>query len=177
MTDQKDCRVKRRSTKLGVRFGVLGGLTVLLASGLSASPMMTTQAHAAYGPCNTTSWRDVPTLGPANEYKIPARSGNGISCYMKYYTGSESAVRAMQQAIQICYGGTYAARRITNSGGADGVYGSGTVDAVRWLQKNKLGLASSADGVYGPQTRSRMKWPHYYNRGALLRSCTNPSTF
>lgn len=115
--------------------------------------------------------------GTANEYKIPARTENGISCYLGYEVGSRSAVEALQQAVIICYGGTWAVHRISNSGGADGSYGPGTVEAVRWLQSNKLGLTgSAADGVYGPDTRSRMQWPHYYNRGALLYSCSNPST-
>ncbi|USQ89598.1 hypothetical protein NFX46_17145 [Streptomyces phaeoluteigriseus] len=35
-------------------------------------------------------------------------------------------------------------------GGADGLCGTGTVDAVRWLQTNRLGV--SAAGVYGPAT-------------------------
>ncbi|WP_433020630.1 peptidoglycan-binding protein [Kribbella sp. CA-294648] len=139
--------------------------------------MMAAPAHAAYGTCNTTSWRDVPTLGgTSNEYKIPARVGNGISCYMGYLQGSEAAVEALQQAIVICYPGTWASSKVHSSGGVDGVYGGGMVAAVEWLQKNRLNLASTADGVYGPETRSRMRWPHYYDRGALLISCTNPST-
>lgn len=158
------------------RIGLLGMLPLLLAAGLTAGPAMTTPAHAAYGPCNTTSWRDVPTLGGKNEYRIPARSGNGISCYLSYYEGSSSAVEALQQAITICYAGTWASRKIHDSGGVDGVYGTGTVEAVKWLQVNKLGLAGSADGAYGPQTRGKLKWPHYYDRGALLNSCSNPST-
>lgn len=135
------------------------------------------QAHAAYGPCDTTSWRDVAHLGgTTNEYKIPARTGNGLSCYMGYRQGPRAAVEALQVAIIICYGGP-PAQMIYNSGGADGYYGSGTVDAVKWLQINKLGLSGSADGVYGPQTRSRMEWPHYYERGAILYSCSNPPAF
>ncbi|MER7378471.1 peptidoglycan-binding domain-containing protein [Streptomyces lanatus] len=176
---RKGCIVKQRvSTTLRLRISVLGALAFLFAAGLTASPMMTEPAHAAYGPCNTTAWRDVPHLsGTVNEYKIPARTDNGISCYMGYQVGSRSAVEALQQAIIICYGGTWAAQRINNSGGADGIYGTGTVEAVRWLQNNKLGLSGSADGVYGPDTRSHMQWPHYYDRGALLYSCSNPSTF
>ncbi|MEV4684624.1 peptidoglycan-binding domain-containing protein [Streptomyces kurssanovii] len=170
--------MQRVSTSLRMRSGVLGTLALLFAAGLTASPMMTAPAHAAYGPCNTTSWRDVPHLsGTSNEYKIPARTDNGLSCYLGYQVGSSSAIEALQQAIMICYGGTWAAQRIGNSGGADGSYGPATVEAVRWLQINRLGLTgSAADGVYGPNTRSRMEWPHYYNRGALLNSCSNPST-
>ncbi|MER5551337.1 peptidoglycan-binding domain-containing protein [Streptomyces sp. NPDC002793] len=167
--------MQRASMPLRMRIGALGTLSLLVAAGLTASPVMTTPAHAAYGPCNTTSWRDVPTLGGKNEYKIPARSGNGISCYMGYREGSSSAVKALQQAITMCYPGTWAARKI-NSDGIDGIYGTDTVEAVRWLQINEFELAGSADGVYGPQTRGKMRWPHYYDRGALLNDCSNPST-
>ncbi|MFI9585367.1 peptidoglycan-binding protein [Streptomyces sp. NPDC052236] len=161
---------------LRMRIAVLGALALLLASGLIASPMMSTPAHAAYGPCNTTSLRDVPNLAGDNVYKFPARSDNGLSCYMGYQQGSTSAVRALQEAIIVCYGGTWAAQRVGNSGGADGIYGTATVEAVRWLQINKLGLSGSADGVYGPLTRSRMLWPYNYH-GAVLYHCDNPSAY
>lgn len=175
-TDRKDCIVRRVPRTPGLRKGTRGALALLFTAGLTAGPAMTTPAYAAYGPCNTTSWRDVPSLGGSNEYRIPARTGNGLSCYLRYFEGADAAVEELQKAIVICYGGTWASERITRSGGFDGVYGTGTVEAVEWLQKNRLGLSASADGVYGPETRSRMRWPHYYDRGALLYSCTNPST-
>ncbi|WP_261993812.1 peptidoglycan-binding domain-containing protein [Streptomyces sp. t39] len=146
-------------TRRRTRFGVLGAAALLLGAGLTASPMMTTPAHAAYGPCNTTVQR---TDGVAvnNYYVVPARTGNGLSCYMQWQTGSSNAVTALQRAILRCYGSTPAAERIRDSGGADGVYGTGTVEAVRWLQANRLGV--SADGVYGPATRAAMWWPDYW---------------
>lgn len=168
--------MKRVSTTLGKRMAALAVLALVLAAGLTVSPVATAPADAAYGTCNTTSWRDVPSLGGDNVYQIPARSGNGISCYMGYRQGSESAVSALQRAILICYSDTPAYGMVFNSGRDDGIYGAGTVAAVKWLQKNRLGLTgSNADGVYGPQTRSRLKWPHYYH-GAALYSCSNPST-
>lgn len=169
--------MKRFRSVLGTRIKVLGASAVLLAAGLTASPIMATQAHAAYGPCNTTTWRDVPSLGD-NDHLLPARSGNGISCYMGYLQGSRAAVEALQTAITQCYPGTWAAAKINStsangSGGFDGIYGAGTAAAVEWLQKNRLNLTgSNADGVYGPKTRSAMKWPVYYH-GARLYSCIN----
>ena len=74
---------------------------------------------------------------------------------------------ALQRAIVYCYSGTYAANRINATGGADGVYGTGTVDAVRWLQANRLGV--SADGDYGPATREQMQWPLYTEGGTFYR--------
>ncbi|MFC9269269.1 peptidoglycan-binding domain-containing protein [Streptomyces zhihengii] len=162
-------------TRRRTRMGVLGAAAMLFAAGLTASPVMTTPAHAAYGPCNTTVKR---TDGVAvhNYYVVPARSGNGLSCYMRYATGSENAVTALQKAILRCYGTTPAAQKIRDSGGADGSYGSGTVEAVRWLQANRLGV--SADGVYGPATRAAMEWPDYWrdpsNGQIRFIDCYNP---
>ncbi|MBM9620831.1 peptidoglycan-binding domain-containing protein [Streptomyces zhihengii] len=162
-------------TRRRTRMGVLGAAAMLFAAGLTASPVMTTPAHAAYGPCNTTVKR---TDGVAvhNYYVVPARSGNGLSCYMRYATGSANAVTALQKAILRCYGTTAAAQKIRDSGGADGSYGTGTVEAVRWLQANRLGV--SADGVYGPATRAAMKWPDYWrdpsNGQIRFIDCYNP---
>ncbi|WCD94899.1 peptidoglycan-binding domain-containing protein [Streptomyces sp. HUAS 31] len=157
-----------------MRISVLGAWAFLFAAGLTASPMMTAPAHAAYGPCNTTVKR-TDGLGsggvPGNHYTIPARTNNGLSCYMQYQTGSSNAVTALQRAILYCYSGTYAANRISATGGADGSYGDGTVDAVRWLQANRLGV--SDDGVYGPATREQMRWPLYTEGGTYI-ACFNP---
>ncbi|MFK4246156.1 peptidoglycan-binding domain-containing protein [Micromonospora chokoriensis] len=157
------------------RIGLLGALALILSGGLVASPMTAAPAHAAYGPCNTTVHR-TDGLAVYNYYVVPARTDNGLSCYMQWQTGSSNAVRALQNAILRCYGSTYAARRIRDTGGADGFYGTGTVDAVRWLQANRLGV--SADGVYGPATRQAMWWPDYWRDprdGSVdFISCYNP---
>ncbi|WP_203588096.1 peptidoglycan-binding domain-containing protein [Actinospica acidiphila] len=83
---------------------------------------------------------------------------------------------ALQRAILRCYSSTPAASRIRSSGGADGIYGDGTVWAVRWLQANRLGV--SADGVYGPDTRAAMRWPDYWrdpSDGSIdFIDCYNP---
>ncbi|MFE1795060.1 peptidoglycan-binding domain-containing protein [Streptomyces sp. NPDC059517] len=160
--------MQRVSTTLRMRSGVLGALVLLFAAGLTASPMMTAPAHAAYGPCNTTVKRTDGLNNSGNHFTVPARTGNGLSCYMQYQTGSDNAVTALQRAIVYCYPGTYAANRIINTGGADGSYGDGTVDAVRWLQANRLGV--SADGVYGPATRGQMRWP-LYTPGGIYIAC------
>jgi murein L,D-transpeptidase YcbB/YkuD len=164
-------------TKFRLRIGVLGALALLVGSGLTASPMMATTAHAAYGVCNTTAWPDVPDRPGDNRFWVPARTNNGLSCYMGYQQGSRSAVEAVQLAVIQCYNGTWAAQRIRSSGGADGVYGVGTVEAVKWLQKNRFGFTGSdADGVYGPKTRAKLQWPLFWH-GAQLITCSNPSTF
>ncbi|WP_203588097.1 hypothetical protein [Actinospica acidiphila] len=64
------------------RFAMLGAAALLFATGLTAGPVMTTPAHAAYGPCNTTVKR-TDGLAVNNYYRVPARTGNGLSCYMR----------------------------------------------------------------------------------------------
>ncbi|MFE8954293.1 hypothetical protein [Streptomyces althioticus] len=59
---------------------MLGAAALLFAPGLTASPVMTTPAHAAYGPCNTTVKR-TDGLAVNNYHRVPARTGNGLSCY------------------------------------------------------------------------------------------------
>ncbi|MGA5347505.1 peptidoglycan-binding domain-containing protein [Streptomyces griseoincarnatus] len=49
---------------------------------------------------------------------------------------------------------------IRAGGGVDAIYGDGTVEAVRRLRADRLGV--SADGVYGPDTRAAMLWPDYW---------------
>lgn len=151
-------------TTLRMRIGVLGASAAVLAGGLTASPIMTGAAHAAYGTCNTIYKYDPPNLGPGNYRPVPARTGNGTSCYMGYHQGSTLAVKTLQKAILTCHSGTWAANKIRNSGGADGIYGSGTAAAVESLQK-LFGL--TADGVYGPKTRDKLQWPLYYYDRAL----------
>lgn len=125
-------------------------LSAVATVGLQASP-----AQAAYGVCNTTA-----TYGGEVSLRVPARTDNGTSCYIAYGTGSDSAVRAVQDAIYFCYRGTTAYDRMIDSGGRDGRYGDGMVSAMKWLQANKLGLSGSdVDGVYGPTVRDRLQWP------------------
>lgn len=128
-------------------------------------------APTAYGPCNGTVKR-TDGLAPNNYYRIPKRTNNGLNCYLAWQEGGKEAVKALQGAVLRCYDDTYAARRINATGGADGTYGTGTVDAVRWLQNNRLGL--TGDGVYGPATRKKMKWPFYAEPSGSVRSCQNP---
>jgi hypothetical protein len=76
------------------------------------------------------------------------------------------------------HSGTPAAQYIVESGGIAGVYGEGTVKAVRWLQANRLGFTgSNVDGTYGPATRSALMWPMYnkISGGYTFRyTCKNP---
>ncbi|MFF1815894.1 peptidoglycan-binding protein [Kribbella sp. NPDC058245] len=157
-----------------MRRGLFAGLTLILTA-VPLAVLTSLPAQAAYGVCNADQWRNVGT----NEYvKVPVRTGNGMSCYMGYQQGSNTAVVALQQAIELCYPNTPAADYIEESGGADGVYGTGTVKAVRWVQANRLGFeGNDVDGVYGPATRSAMRWPVYrpISGGYLFQSCRNPT--
>ncbi|MFG2429283.1 peptidoglycan-binding protein [Streptomyces sp. NPDC048590] len=155
---------------------VLLSAGAMTAAALSLAVATGAPAQAAtYSACNTTK-----TVYTGNyEYvKVPSHSNSGLSCNLKLGTGSKSAVKALQDAIMTCYSGTAAYDAIRNSGGVDGVYGAGTVKAVKLLQKNQLGFTGSAvDGVYGPNTRKAMYWQLLGKGGIPLYPwmCKNPT--
>ncbi|MGW6279102.1 peptidoglycan-binding domain-containing protein [Kribbella sp. NPDC055071] len=155
--------------------GLLAALTLILTA-VPLAVATSVPAQAAYEECNLGSWLH---LGAGEYVKVPARTGNGMYCYMGYQQGSDTAVASLQTAIELCYPGTPADDYIQNSGGVDGIYGTGTVSAVRWLQANRLGFTGSdVDGAYGPATRGAMKWPVFskLSSGAyLFQHCKNPS--
>ena len=166
-----------RAMKRGKR-ALLASLTLILTA-VPLTVVTSLPAEAAYGVCDTASWRYAGGVGTDQYTKVPARTGSGMYCYMGNQQGSKSAVKALQDAIYTCYWDTPAADYIQQSGGIDGVYGEGTVKAVRWLQANRLGFTgSNVDGTYGPATRSAMKWPMYENYGGgytFTYTCKNPN--
>lgn len=123
-------------------------LVTLIPSGVVA---LGSQPAQAYGPCTGT----VTIEGAALPKPMP--------CYLGPGAGAESAVRALQKAIVLCYSSTAAARYVINSGGIDGDYGPGTVNAVKWLQSNRFGFTGSdVDGVFGPASDRKMRYPFDY---------------
>jgi peptidoglycan hydrolase-like protein with peptidoglycan-binding domain len=72
---------------------------------------------------------------------------------------SGSAVRQLQNVLTICYG--------LETGGHDGIYGSGTRQDVRTVQ-SRAGI--TADGLYGPNTRNIFKW-RWYSTGSGTATC------
>lgn len=166
-----------RAMKRGKR-ALLASLTLILTA-VPLTVVTSLPAEAAYGVCDSASWRYAGGVGTDEYTKVPVRTGSGMHCYMGNQQGSTSAVKALQDAIQTCYSGTPAAQYIVASGGIDGVYGEGTVKAVCWLQANRLGFTgSNVDGTYGPATRSAMMWPMYskISGGYTFRyTCKNPN--
>jgi len=143
----------------------LATVIAVLFSALATVGLQATPAHAAYGVCNTTATYTFQP-NPSIKIVIPHRTDNGSSCYISYRTGSAAAVTAIQRAIYYCYPGTFAYNKMMATGGIDGIYGSGMVEAMKWIQANKLGLSgASVDGVYGPTTGSRMQWSWTDNSG------------
>lgn len=145
-------------------------LLAILALTLSMLPLtlMTSQpAHAADGVCTTV----IKPTWARYHFVIPAHGGAGFNCYMGYHQGSASAVKALQRAILWCYPDTSAADLVRESGGADGIYGWATFEAVRRIQQYRLHI--EADGVFGRVTRREMEWP-IYREGKYVGSCIDP---
>ncbi|MFD8050409.1 peptidoglycan-binding protein [Streptomyces chartreusis] len=152
-------RLRAMFAALAVTIGGLSG--VALADGPAAA--------AASTPCSDTTIR----TRTANTLIIVPRIRAGVSlCYVQQGMSGDY-VYALQVNILVCYSGTPAATYIRNSGGADGVYGAGTRDAFKWIQKNVWGLTgSNVDGVYGPYARDHMLFALWYHTNLNPTSTT-----
>lgn len=123
-------------------------LAVLIPGGLVA---VGSQPAQAYGPCTGA----VTIEGAALPRPMP--------CYLAPGEGADNAVKALQRAIIDCFSTTAAGRYVINSGGIDGDYGTGTANAVAWLQRNRFGFTGSdVDGVFGPASDRKMLYPFDY---------------
>ncbi|MGW0903231.1 peptidoglycan-binding domain-containing protein [Streptomyces sp. NPDC002853] len=129
-----------------------------------------TAALAMAGLAVTASAADAasyPTCNAAKKHYIsstwfvvqPYYTGTGSrNCVMGY--GAQSAgVTRLQFAINDCYNG------IANIA-EDGIHGTGTRKAVRYVQEQTDGEAA-VDGEYGPQTRKAMYWGVYIDGHGL----------
>ncbi|WAU82717.1 hypothetical protein O1Q96_25235 [Streptomyces sp. Qhu-G9] len=132
---------------------LLGGVITAAPANAAAPVFASGSAAAAASPCGETTIRSRTD----NTLIIVPRIRGGIStCYVQQGMSGDY-VYALQINVLVCYSGTPAATYIKNSGGADGVYGTGTREAFKWIQKNVWGLTgSNVDGVYGPYARDHM---------------------
>ncbi|MGW6279103.1 peptidoglycan-binding domain-containing protein [Kribbella sp. NPDC055071] len=164
-----------RATKRGLLAARTLVLTAVPLTVLTSSP-----AQAAYEQCNSAIWRYAGGVGESQYTKVPARTTNGMYCYMGKGQGSKAAVMALQDAIMSCYWDTPAYGYIARSGGVDGLYGEGTAKAVLWLQIHEFGFkGSDRDGVYGPATRMAMMWRMFSKNSSgdyiPIWECKNPN--
>ncbi|MFE9857441.1 hypothetical protein [Streptomyces sp. NPDC005780] len=139
---------------------------VVTISCLSAVTFASESATAAAThPCSGTTIRS----RPVNRLIVVPRIDAGVSlCYVQQGMRG-SYVYTLQVNILVCYAGTPAAASIKNSGGADSVYGAGTRDAFKWIQKNVWGLSgSNVDGVYGPYARDHMLFALWHHNGNFI---------
>lgn len=84
-----------------------------------------------------TYYRHIPSTGYEN---------SATNCHLqKGY--SSLAVRVLQEALVYCWN--------QNVGGIDGVFGTRTYNALRYVQ-GRLGIQQ--DGIYGPHTMDWMGW-------------------
>jgi hypothetical protein len=138
----------------------MGSRAVLLKFACAVSTAATVAAGLAVtaAPAEAASY---PTCNAAKKHYIsstrfvvqPYYTGTGSrNCVMG--VGAQSAgVTRLQFAINDCYNGIDNVRE-------DGIYGSETRNAVKYVQEQTDGDAA-VDGVYGPETRKAMYWGVY----------------
>jgi hypothetical protein len=144
---------------------LLGGM-ITAAPANAAAPVFASgpAAAAAIHPCGETTIR---TRSALTLIIVPRIRGSISTCYARQGMSGDY-VYALQVNILVCYAGTPAATYIKNSGGADGVYGAGTRDAFKWIQKNVWGLTgSNVDGVYGPYARDHMLFALWWHTNTV----------
>jgi hypothetical protein len=90
----------------------------------------------------------LPVDGPIAPFGSP-------DCRLDRWTGSDDAVRLLQDALARCNG-----QAVT----VDGAYGPQTSQAVSAVQE---GHGARVDGVYGPDTRRAMAWPQDTGDGGV----------
>lgn len=114
-------------------------------------------ASAALYECNT-----VITFSGGNETTqrpgYTRGGGSSSQCFLAIGSTGEE-VRVLQASLKFC--------NIPDPGPADGVYGTRTANAVRWIQAVS-GLQQ--DGVYGPDTERVMGWV-YFNHATGRGRC------
>ncbi|WP_246113626.1 peptidoglycan-binding domain-containing protein [Streptomyces montanus] len=117
------------------------GLAALATAAASVTAVGTGTAHAATPTCNTAiSYTTVHGFTAT----IPSAGGN-VSCLLARGNNG-SAVKALQSALNDCYGENLV---------KDGIFGAGTQAALRRAQSDE---GQTADGVYGPRTRDAIHW-------------------
>ncbi|WP_328688019.1 peptidoglycan-binding protein [Streptomyces phaeochromogenes] len=114
-------------------------------------------AGASYPTCNGV--KRVTLDAGATTILQPDYTGTGSRNCILQYGNSGSAVEELQFNLIHCHN--------KSTGGADGIYGDATRQAVKEVQ---AAAGITADGIYGPETRKAMKW-YYYVNGDPGRAC------
>ncbi len=120
----------------------------------SASVVMPWNTPAALAVSNCTGYANHTSRSGTRTILVPVTSGGSENCQRGPTSSTLNATTAIQAALVLCYG-----RDLGTSGpdhdGIDGVYGSKTIAAVKWVQKY---LGVTVDGVYGPKTHNVMQF-------------------
>ncbi|MDI6104965.1 peptidoglycan-binding domain-containing protein [Actinoplanes sp. NEAU-A12] len=116
----------------------------VVRAGLFAAASVLVGPSPAYATSTCTTSLYIATEG-RKPHDAPALSNGSVNCQLKRNNRGE-AVRAPQNAMQMCY-----EKRIE----ADRIFGGDTETALRSVQR-AIGVAD--DGIYGPNTRRAMKF-------------------
>jgi hypothetical protein len=147
----------RRFTQVLIVALATVGTSVIAPIGMASATAGPEQvAPASHGYCTTWSGFRVAT----NRVEWLPTIGAGGTSHCRMVIGSQgNGVRALQNALRLCYGLSVA---------VDGDFGTQTRNALIAVQRWE-GIV--VDGIYGPQTRDNILWPRYYDNGAYAGYC------
>lgn len=129
-------------------------MTVAAVGAAAVVPVVTTQQAQAAGTCASFSTHNV---GPKVRMSAPSTGYQNFVHNCLLGVGNQGpGVFVLQDALRRCYGQGIA---------LDAIYGGGTAEAVRNVQRfHKIAV----DGAYGPQTHKAMAFPKYDTNGRYL---------
>ncbi len=123
------------------------------AVALVIAPFLPGGVASALPTCSRTTTVYIEQLGGTTKMPSTGTTASSTSCVMGRGAQS-SAVRWLQQSLNVCYESQLRDRRIYPLG-TDGIFGAKTETGLRAAQS---AAGTTVDGVYGPRTRDAIRW-------------------
>ncbi|KQR08480.1 hypothetical protein ASF78_19680 [Cellulomonas sp. Leaf334] len=133
---------------------MLAGISVATAGSAAAALPVCNTAANVWDTDFTNGARDFTTWEP-----VSTTATHFNQCVLYQNVSSRTAVKALQTALNACYGKGLL---------VDGYFGNGTRSALVAVQRS---LGRNPDGVFGPDTEFWMKWPRYWADNGSYWGC------